>query len=198
MSFVKCSLSFLGSLTVLLTLVGFTCSAQAAAILTLSGKATDAKYEADSDVRLSVINWSTEDQLAAVQNAFKQYQQDDDLDAFLEIVEAQDTRGYLFTASATGYRIKYAWQQDATGGKVMHFLVMPGLKTRNPYLWNTPNNDAPEFSLLQVVLNDESGIAKTSLEGEIVFNAEGRLQLDGFENLAVFATMEDSTPYYLK
>lgn len=198
MSFAKCSLSFLKSLTVLLTLVAVTCNVQAASILSLSGKAADAKYEADSKVRVSVIDWSSEEQLSVVQDAFKQYKKDDDLDAFLAILEAQDTRGYLFTAAATGYRIKYAWQEDAARGKVMHFLITPGLKTRNPYLWNTPNNESPAFSLVQIALKDEEGVAKTSMEGEIVFNAGGKLHLDAFENLAVFSTMEDSTPYYLK
>lgn len=192
------SLSAARNLVAMLAFCTLADVAQAAAILSLSGNAQDAKYESDSQVRLSVIDWSAPEQLEAVEAAYRQYQSDGDLDAFLAIVEEQDSRGYLFTAAATGYRIKYAWKEDTAGGQLMHFLVTPGLKTRNPYLWNTPNETSQAWSFVQVELNDETGVLKTSLDGELVVNEYGKLQLDGFDNLPQFATVRDSTPYYLK
>ncbi len=198
MKFFANSLSATKGLTVLLMFLVFSGGAQAAAILTLAGTAEGVKYEDDAKLRVSVIDWSAPEQLVAVENAYRQYEEDEDLEAFLGVVDSQDTRGYLFTSAATGYRIKYAWKQDMENNQVMHFLVTPGLKTRNPYLWETPNDSSPAFSLVQVELNDEVGVAKSSLDGEIVFNEQGKLQLESFEALPQFATLEDSTPYYLK
>lgn len=192
------SLSAASSLAVLLLITLCSTGAQAAAKLTLSGKSTEVKYETDAGIRISLIDWSAQDQQAAVEAAWRQYRDDGNLEAFLATVEEQDSRGYLFTAAATGYRIKYAWKEDTADGQRMTFLVTPGLKTRNPYLWQTPNNDSPEFTLVQVHLNPETGVAKTSLEGSIVFNEAGKLVLDRFDDLKMFATVEDSTPYYLK
>lgn len=195
------SLSAAKSLAVLFLLSIFSiipAVSQAAAILTLSGDTGDVKYETDSGIRISLIDWSADDQRMAVEDAWRQYQQDNDLDTFLSTVEAQDTRGYLFTAAATGYRIKYAWKEETSDGQMLHFLVMPGLKTRNPYMWNSPNNDSPEFTLVQVNLDKETGIAKTSLDGDIALNEQGRLTLDRFDSVKMFATVKDSTPYYLK
>lgn len=192
------SLSAAKSLTGLLMLCCLAASAQAAAILTLTGKAADAKYEADGEVRLSLIDWSDNGQQEAVEAAYRQYLEDGDQDALLTVIEGQDSRGYLFTAAATGYRIKYAWKEQSDGGQRLHFIVTPGLKTRNPYLWNTPNNDSPDFSFVQVQMNEDTGVAKSSLEGEIGFNTDGRLQLESFQRVPAFATVQDSTPYYLK
>lgn len=192
------SLSAVPGLAVLLMIALCSTGAQAAAKMTLSGKAAEVKYESDAGIRISLIDWSADEQQAAVEAAWRQYRQDDDLEAFLETVEAQDSRGYLFTAAATGYRIKYAWKEDTDDGQMMTFLVTPGLKTRNPYLWQMPNNDSPAFTLVQVHLDEETGVAKTSLEGSIVFNEAGKLVLDRFDDLKMFATVEDSTPYYLK
>ena len=192
------SLSAASGLSVLLMITLFAPGIQAAAKMTLSGKATEVKYETDAGISISLIDWSAEEQQVAVENAWRQYRDDGDLETFLDTVEAQESRGYLFTAAATGYRIKYAWKEDTADGQRMTFLVMPGLKTRNPYLWQSPNNDSPEFTLVQVHLNEETGVAKTSLEGGIVFNEDGKLVLDRFDDLRMFATVEDSTPYYLK
>ena len=192
------SLSTATSLAVLLILSLCSAGAHAAAKLTLSGKTTEVKYETDASIRISLIDWTVPEQQSAVESAWRQFQEDGDLESFLGTVDAQDTRGYLFTAAATGYRIKYAWQEDTDDGQMMHFLVTPGLKTRNPYLWHTPNNDAQEFTLVQVHLEEESGVAKTSLDGDIAVNEAGKLVLDRFEDLNLFATVEDSTPYYLK
>jgi len=193
------SLSTVKSLTVL-TLMACLVStnAMAAARITLSGATSDVKYETDSDIRLSLIDWSTPEQQDAVESAWRQYNDDGDLEAFMTALQEQESRGYLFSAAAIGYSIKYAWQEETPAGKHMRFLVTPGLKTRNPYLWNTPNNASPEFTLVEVQLDSETGVAKTSLDGEIGFNENGQLVLDRFEDLNLFATMEDSTPYYLE
>lgn len=198
MKYFSHSLSAASSLAVLMLITLCSAGVQAAATMTLSGDAAGVKYETDAGIRISLIDWSADEQQAAVETAWRQYNQDDDLDAFLEVVEAQDTRGYLFTAAATGYRIKYAWQEETDNGRMMHFLVMPGLKTRNPYLWQVPNNDSPEFTLVQVRLDRDTGVAKTSLEGGIVSNEQGKLALDRFDEISLFATVKDSTPYYLK
>lgn len=193
------SLSTLKGLAICMLFSVFSISTvQAAASLTLSGESTDVKYESDKGIRISLIDWSAPEQQAAVETAWRQYQEDGDLDTFLASVDAQDTRGYVFSAAATGYRIKYAWQEETDNGRHMRFLVTPGLKTRNPYLWNTPNNTSPEFTFVEVRLNNETGEAKTSLDGAIVLNEQGKLTLDRFDAMNLFATMEDSTPYYLK
>jgi hypothetical protein len=198
MKLMPISLSAAKGLAVLIVTTLLSLSAQAAAIMTLSGEAGDAKYETDSGIRISLIDWSAPQQQQAVEQAWRQYQQDGDTNAFLAVLEDEDTRGYLFTAAATGYRIKYAWQEITAGGQMMHFLVAPGLKTRNPYLWETPNNTSKNFTLVQVLLDEETGVAKSSLDGEIVFNEQGKLALDRFDRLEQFASMKDSTPYYLK
>jgi len=193
------SLSTLKGLAIFMLLSIFTAATvQAAASLALTGKSTDVKYESDKDIRISLIDWSVPVQQAAVENAWRQYQDDGDLETFLASVEDQDTRGYVFSAAATGYRIKYAWQEETDNGRHMRFLVTPGLKTRNPYLWNTPNNTSPAYTFVEVRLHNETGEAKTSLDGAIVLNEQGKLTLDRFEAMKLFATMEDSTPYYLE
>ena len=192
------SLTAARSLAVIALLTMCASTVQAASILTLSGETGEVKYESDANIRISVINWSEENQQQATEGAWRQYRDDQDAEAFLKKLETLDTRGYLFTASSTGYRIKYAWQEEKGGKQMMHFLVIPGLKTRNPYMWHTPNNQSPEFSLVQVEMDNETGIAKTSLDGNIIFNEAGRLMLENFDNLNLFATLEDSTPYYLK
>ena len=192
------SLTATKSLAAIMMLAVFATHAQAAAKITLKGEADDVKYETDAGIRLSIIDWSSAEQQQAVEKAWRQYQQDNDLESFLASVEAQESRGYIFTAAATGYRIKYAWKEDTDNGQMMHFLVTPGLKTRNPYLWETPNNVAPEFTLVQVHLDNETGVAKSSLDGEIMVNEQGKLALDRFDSVKRFASVEDATPYYLK
>ena len=192
------SLSATKGLAVLILFTLLSAGAQAAAKMTLAGEAAGVKYETDAGIRISLIDWSAPEQQAAVEAAWRQYREDSDLDTFLAVAEAQDTRGYLFTASAAGYRIKYAWEEETDNGRMMHFLVMPGLKTRNPYLWQVPNNDSPAFTLVQVRLDNESGVAKSSLDGDIILNETGKLALDRFDEINLFATMKDSTPYYLK
>ena len=192
------SMSAAKSLTIFTVMMMLFAGVQAASILTLSGETEEVKHDSDREIRISVIDWSGEEAKTAVELAWKKYQQDNDVDAFLEILEAQESRGYLFTAAATGYRIKYAWQEESRNGQMMHFLVMPGLKTRNPYMWSTPNNDSPEFTLVQVQMDDETGVAKSSLDGQIVVNESGSLVLDRFGALSKFASLEDSTPFYLK
>lgn len=192
------SLSAARSLAVLTFLALLSTVAQAAATMTLAGDASDVKYETDAGIRISLIDWTAPEQLATIEDAWRQYREDEDLDTFLETVDKQDTSGYLFTAAATGYRIKYAWKTTDGDKQMMYFLVTPGLKTRNPYMWRTPNNAAPEFTLVQVSLDKDSGVAKSSLDGDIVINEQGKLALDRFDALDMFATVRDSTPYYLK
>ena len=198
MKLVNISLSAIKRLTVLTILSMLPVTSQAAAILTLSGETDQVKYKNASEVRMSVINWSMDNQRVAVEQAWRQYNMDNDLETFMQVVEEQDTRGYLFTSEATGYGIKYAWQEETENGQMMHFLVTPGLKTKNNYIWHVPNNDSPEFTFVQVLLDSETGIAKTSLDGDIALNEQGKLVLDRFEAINQFATMKDSTPYYLR
>jgi len=130
MKYYSHSLSATQGLAVLIMFALISAGAQAAAKITLSGEAAGVRYETDAGIRISLIDWSASEQQAAVEEAWRQYGQDSDLEAFLEVAEAQDTRGYLFSASAAGYRIKYAWEEVTDNGRMMHFLVMPGLKTR--------------------------------------------------------------------
>ena len=193
-------LSITRLLAVLFLIAGICLNANAAAIMTLRGSAPDARYEGDSQVRLSILGWSETPQLEAVETAWQAFQENNDVEAFIDILEQQDTRGYIFTSAATGYRIKYAWQDNSNDESSMLFIVTPALKTRNPYLWHNPGNEADGFSLVEVQLVDagESGVAKISQDGTITTNAQGRLVLDNFENVDLFASMHEDTPYYLK
>lgn len=176
----------------------FAFAASAAPIVTLKGEAFDARYADQSEVRLSVLNWSEPEQLAALEEEYQHYAQNQDHMAFQVFLQQQETKGYLFTKAATGHSIKYAWQDPDSERPRMVLLVTPALKARTPNLWKTPNKDPAPFSLIEVQLQGDLAVMKTSLETGIEAGANGHLQLQNFEETADFAHLRDATPYYLK
>jgi hypothetical protein len=179
-------------------LLGGSMAAQAEALFTLKGTAMDTRYANQSELRMSVLGWNEPGQEQAVVEAWRKYETDGDADAFAATLEEQPTRGYLFSKAATGYSIKYAWQDPNARDKRMVFMVTPGLKTRNPYMWEHPNLNAKAFSLIEIRGTDNDLDMKTSLEAPIELADGDILQLQGFDGADLFASMADSTPYYLK
>jgi hypothetical protein len=173
-------------------------AAQAAPLFTLKGEAFDARYADQSEVRLSVLGWTAPDKLAALEAEYQSYTRNHDHNAFNAFLQQQETQGYLFTKAATGHSIKYAWQDEDSERPRMVLLVTPALKSRTPNLWKTPNSDPAPFSLIEVQLEGDQAVMKTSLETAIETDADGRLQLRDFEQAADFARLRDATPYYLK
>jgi hypothetical protein len=173
-------------------------AATAAPLFTLKGEAFDARYADQSEVRLSVLGWTEPEKRAALEAEYQRYTQNHDHQAFQVFLQQQETQGYLFTKAATGHSIKYAWQDADSERPRMVLLVTPALKSRTPNLWKTPNEDPAPFSLIEVQVEGDQAVMKTSLETAIETDADGRLQLRDFEQTADFARLRDATPYYLK
>lgn len=172
--------------------------AYGAALFTLKGEAFDVRNPDQSEVRLSLLGWSSPERLEAIEAEFQKYAASQDHDAFNVFLQQQDTQGYLFTKAATGHTIKYAWQQENDDGARMVLLITPALKANTPHMWKTPNDDPAPFSLVELRMDGEQAVMKTSLETEIETSSEGRLQLQDFNNTSEFARLTDATPYYLK
>lgn len=172
--------------------------AYGAALFTLKGEAFDVRNPAQSEVRLSLLGWTAPEKLEAIEAEYAKYASSQDHDAFNVFLQQQETQGYLFTKAATGHTIKYAWQQDNDDGSRMVLLVTPALKARTPHMWKTPNEDPAPFSLVELRMEGEQAVMKSSLETAIETSADGRLQLRDFNNTAEFARLTDATPYYLK
>jgi hypothetical protein len=172
--------------------------AQGAALFTLKGQAFDARHPDQSEVRLSVLGWTAPEKLQAIEAEYQKYAGTQDHDAFNVFLQQQDTQGYLFTKAATGHTIKYAWEQQNSDGQRMVLLVTPALKARTPHMWNTPNTDPAPFSLVEVRVDGDQAVMKTSLETPIETSADGRLQLQDFSGTTEFARLTDATPYYLR
>lgn len=173
-------------------------TAQGEAIFTLKGTAMDTRYAGQSELRLSVMSWNEPEQQQAVVQAWRQFQADGNTGTLASVLEAQPTKGYLFSSAATGYSIKYAWQDPNARDKRMVFMVTPGLKTRNPYMWKHPNELAKEFSLIEIRGSELDMDMKSSLEAPVELTDGDILQLKDFEAAELFASMADNTPYYLK
>ena len=172
---------------------------QAAPLYSFAGTTPDAKEESKSEVRLSVLEWSSPDQEGAVIEAFQQWKQSQDAGIFEQFLKGQPTMGYVFTGEATGYSVKYA-HENINGS--MSLLIVPGLKSKNRYMWDpaSPVGASP-FTLLEVTLEEEGeeevGRVKTSLDGEIELTSQG-LSLSEEGDYSIFAELKDATPYYLK
>jgi hypothetical protein len=188
------------ALTVICTTIciTFSSAAQAVPLVTLKGEAFDARDASQSEVRLSVLGWTAPDKLDAIETEYARYLDTQDHTAFQVFLQSQDTQGYLFTKAATGHTIKYAWQDAEGEDQRMVLLLTPALKARTPHMWNTPNNDPAPFSLVEVRLDGDQAVMKTSLETAIETDSEGRLQLQDYDGTAEFGRLRDATPYYLK
>lgn len=172
--------------------------APAAAIVSLKGSTEQVRAGYDGQIRLSVLGYNDVDSGEAFIERFREYQGNSDAEAFAKVLREQQTRGYVFTDEATGYTIKYAWQDPADSGRQV-FVVTPALKTLNPYLWQTPNNTIVPFTVLEVRMNGDQAVLKTSLDSEAVITGDGSvLQLQDYDAAPPFATMKDDRPYYLR
>src|SRR5690606_10809528 len=98
---------------------------------------------------------------------YNAYLDNQDEKVFLDVLDDIPTQGYLFTAAATGYTVKYAWKEETAEHDRMVFLVTPGLKTRNPVLWQEPNSDGRPFTLVELHWEGDQAVVKTSLDAPI-------------------------------
>lgn len=172
--------------------------AQAAAVVALKGTTQETRQGADAEVRLSVLGFNDSDSGAAFLEGYRAWQQNQDHATFSKFIREQQTRGYVFSKEATGYTIKYAWQDPADSGRMV-FVVTPGLKTLNPYLWKTRNDSAAPFTVLEARTQGDAVTLKTSLDAAVEVTADGsHLQLQNYDSAAPFAVLKDDRPYYLR
>jgi len=172
--------------------------AAAAPMITLKGSTPEVKVETESELRLSLLGWTDPDSAKVLVEEYRNYLANQDHEALQKVLFAQDTAGYLFTRAATGYTVKYAWQDaDSADGRTV-LVVTPALKTRNPYMWKQANNDPAPFTLLELRWQGEEAVLKTSLDAAIEITADGKLQLQDWDSAATFGRLKDDTPYYLK
>lgn len=178
----------------------FTVQAAVAAPLVQLKGTTDAIRDADDrELRLSILSFDESDSVREVVERFRAYETDANHDEFGKYLRSRPTRGYIFSKEATGYSIKYAWQDPERPTERMVLVVTPALKTLNPYLWLERNESQAPFSVLELRLQGEEAILKTSLDAEVAISEAGdRLYLEDFDSAGVFATLQDNTPYYLK
>ncbi len=174
------------------------CNVQAAALFTLTGTTEEVKRDTEQEVRLSILGWTADEQLSAVTSEFQKYNESQDHAGFETFIRGLETKGYLFTHSPLGYTIKYAWQDESTPDKKVVLMVVPALKKNNPYMWKTENASPAPFSLVELHMEGNEVVLKSSLDGNIVVNEAGKLQLEDYDSAEVFATLKDATPYYLK
>lgn len=174
------------------------CNSQAAALFTLTGTTEETRRDTEQEVRLSILGWTADEQQSAVATEYQKYSESQDHAGFAAFMRGLETKGYLFTHSPTGYTIKYAWQDMSGPDQKVVLMVVPALKTNNPYMWKTENTSPAPFSLLELHSNGDSVVLKSSLDGKIVVNEAGKLELEDFDSAQVFATLKDATPYYLK
>lgn len=185
------------SLVTLVLLTLMVAPASAAALFQFEGETPETRHVSQNSLKLSVLDWSTAEEQEAVIEAFRAWQENRDAEAFSEVLGNQSTRGYLFTGEVTGYTVKYAHQ---LGEDAMSLLIVPGLKSKNRYMWKTaPAEDAPPFTLLHVELLEEGERAslRTSLETGMSLSEDGS-HLIVNEGAGEFGVLEDATPYYLK
>ena len=172
-------------------------AASAEVLFQFKGETSAVRHVSQNGLRLSVLDWSTPEEQETVIDAFRAWQENRDAEAFSEVLSNQSTRGYLFTGEVTGYTVKYAHQ---LGDDAMSLLVVPGLKTKNRYMWETPPaEDAPPFTLLHVQLfeDGERASLRTSLDTGMSLSDDGS-HLIVNEGAVEFGALEDATPYYLK
>jgi hypothetical protein len=168
--------------------------AQAAALYEFKGTTPQTKSEGDNEIRLSLLGLSDDAQNQAVVQAFREYLEQKDAQAFDKTIQEQQSRGYLFTKAAAGYSVKYAWQDQNNSDRIV-LLVTPALKTRNPYLWKEQNQSEEPFSVLELRKQGEELTVKTSLDSAVVVNDVGQLQLQDYDNASVFATLKEQRSY---
>lgn len=183
-------------MAVMALLLGAVLPAQAATVLSLKGTTQAVKYDDDAEIRLSLLDYDEPAAIEQFVERYRQYQQDGDSAGFTDYISKRQTRGYVFTAEATGYTIKYAWQSPDDSRSV--FVVTPGLKTLNRYMWTEQNQDNPGFTVLELRTDGSDTVLKTSLDSGVDISSDGVLQLQDFKATQTFAVLQDNTPYYLK
>ena len=193
--------SFISVARLLATLLAW-CSIQAATaapLVSLKGTTDEIRDPSDNELRLSILGFDEGDSVREAIERFREYQADGDHAAFSQYLRSRQTRGYIFGKEATGYSIKYAWQDPERPTERMVLVVTPALKTLNPYLWKSRNESEAPFSVVELRMQDDRAIMKTSLDSTVGIGEAGdRLYLENYDEAGVFATLEDNTPYYLK
>lgn len=172
---------------------------QASAVLSLKGTTTETRNPGDGEIRLSVLSYVDEQGSRDFLAKFQEYQANNNHENFLTFLREQQTRGYIFSKEATGYTIKYAWQNPAAPDQHMVFVVTPALKTLNPYMWKSRNDSVAPFTVLEIKYEGDKAIMKSSLNSSVGANTDGSsLVLTEFDQAEPFAILLDNTPYYLK
>jgi len=174
------------------------CNVQAAALFTLTGATEEVKRDTEQEVRLSILGWTADEQQSAVVTEYQKYSESQDHAGFEAFMRGLETKGYLFTHSPLGYTIKYAWQDASGPDQKVVLMIVPALKKNNPYMWKTENTSPVPFSLVELHSDGDEIVLKSSLDGNIVVNEAGKLELEDYDAAQVFATLKDATPYYLK
>lgn len=191
-------LSFLPFAGSVLALAGLTMlpalPASAQALVTLMGTTPEARQESQASIRLSLLQWTEPAKAAEIVGKYGEYATSQDHEAFGQYLRQQATQGYLFTSSATGYTVKYAWQDERSPDRRTILLITPALKSLNPYMWKTANMAPAPFSLVELRWSGDEAVMKSSLDTPIELTADGRLQLRDYAGAAAFATLSDNIP----
>ena len=165
----------------------------------LDGTNYDSKQAIHSKLEIRLTAWSDAEEQETVLGYYKDYLQDKDSEVFQDALEEQAIKGYLLTSEPTGYIIRYAWSEEVETGERLVFMIAPGLKSINPNIWRDPNPnpiiyrvDNPDyvgFTLVELLINDEGGVFKTSLDTDILVREDNKLSLANFSNARDFAVL---------
>ncbi len=159
----------------------------------------DSKQAINSKLELRLTAWSDSEEQETVVSLYNDYLQDKDSEALQNALEEQTIKGYLLTSEPTGYIIRYAWSEETEEGERFVFMLTPGLKSINPTIWRKPNPnpiiygiDNPDyvgFTLVELLMDKERGVFKTSLDTDILIREDNKLALADFANTRDFAVL---------
>lgn len=159
----------------------------------------DSKQAINSKLEVRLTAWSDAEELETVVGLYNEYLQSQDSLVFQDALEEQPIKGYLLTSEPTGYIIRYAWTEKTEEGEKLVFMITPGLKSINPNIWREPNPnpiiygvDNPDyegFTLVELLVDEEGGVFKTSLDTEILVREDNKLALADFVHTRDFAVL---------
>jgi hypothetical protein len=174
-------------------------SAATDVIKQLEGTNYDSKQAINSKLEVQIVRWSDESEQESVVNLYEEYLQNQNDTDFVKALEEQPIKGYLRTNEITGYIIHYAWHEESQDGERLALLISPGLKSINPTIWKEPNlnpaislkpnPDYKDFTLVEILINDDEGVVKTSLDAEIQISNDNKLTLTDFSSARDFAVI---------
>jgi len=159
----------------------------------------DSKQAINTKLEIRLTAWSDAEEQEAVVGLYNDYLMNQNSEAFQGALEEQTIKGYLLTSEPTGYIIRYAWSEEAEEGERLVFMVTPGLKSINPNIWHEPNPnpiiygvDNPDyvgFTLVELLMDNEGGVFKTSLDTDILVREDNKLSLADFVHTRDFAVL---------